>query len=212
MKQYFVTGTDTGVGKTFVAATLARRARSIDPARHVFAFKPLETGCTAELGEDQRELVDAAGGWQRGPLRGLAPFRLAAAPLVAARAESTVVDVEAVVRRYREGSEGASLSMLEGAGGWRVPITETLDMAGLARVIGVPVLVVARAGLGTINHSLLTLEAVERDGCSVAALVLSERLDEDAAFTKSNIDEIQRRWSGSVLVLGRDPAVLDVLL
>ncbi len=209
---YFVTGTDTGVGKTFVTASLARRARHLRPQARVFGFKPVETGCTDELGEDQRALTEAAGGWQTGELRGLYQFRRPAAPRVAAEEEGRRVEMKAVLETVREGSKQAVLTLVEGAGGWRVPITDEVDMSGLARALKLPVIVVARAGLGTINHSLLTVEAVERDGCSVAALVLSRRPDEDPAFAASNADEIGRSWRGQILTLADDPAVLDVLL
>ena len=86
----------------------------------------------------------------------------------------------------------ADVVVVEGAGGWRVPITDDLDMGGLAKAMRLPVLVVARAGLGTINHSVLTAEAVTRDGCLLAGLVLSRYPDDDDAFTESNRVEIER--------------------
>jgi dethiobiotin synthetase len=209
VKRYFVTGTDTGVGKTFTSCALARRGVAL--GKRVFAYKPVETGCTGPLGEDQAALVEAAGGWQQGELRGTYQFALPAAPSVAAEAEGRTIDVERVGGRYAEGAREAELVIVEGAGGWRVPVTESVDMAGLARMLGLPVIVVGRAGLGTINHSLLTVEAVERDGCEVAALVLSRRPDEDVEFARSNAREIGRRWRGTIVVLGDDARVLDQL-
>ena len=198
MIRYFVTGTDTGVGKTFVTCTLARRARAL--GQSVFAFKPIETGVVGELGEDQHALVDAAGGWQTGTLRGLVQLPLPAAPFVAARAIGRTIELEPIVALI--GSRKEDVILVEGAGGWRVPITDTVDMAGLAKQLGFPVVVVARAGLGTINHSLLTVEAVERDGLMVAALVLSERPEDDRAMTDSNLVEIRRCWAGQVMRQG----------
>jgi dethiobiotin synthetase len=192
--RYFVTGTDTGVGKTFVTCWLARQARSL--GRSVFAFKPIETGVVGELGEDQQALVDAAGGWQTGRLRGLVQLPMPAAPLVAARAVGRTIDLEPIVALIRSRSE--EVILVEGAGGWRVPITDTVDIAGLASRLGFPVVVAARAGLGTISHSLLTVEAIERDGLTVAAVVLSERPEDDRAMTDSNMAEIRRRWPGQV--------------
>jgi dethiobiotin synthetase len=209
---YFVTGTDTGVGKTFVSAALARRARDMRPDGRVLAFKPIETGCTRNVGEDQEALAEAAGDWQRGPLRGLYRFRQPAAPLVAAAAQGHGIDIVSIVETFRHGADGTSLAIVEGAGGWRVPITADVDMGGLARSLALPVIVVGRATLGTINHSLLTLEAVERDGCTVAALVLSLRPEEDAAFAASNVTEIRRAWPGRIFVLGSDASALDELL
>jgi len=210
--RYFVTGTDTGVGKTVVWRALARGAREREHGGRVLAFKPIETGCPADSGEDQETLAKAAGDWQRGPLRGLYRFRQPAAPLVAATAEGRTIDTASIVETFRQSAEGTSLALVEGAGGWRVPITPTLDMGGLARALELPVIVVGRATLGTINHSLLTVEAVERDHCAVAALVLSQRPEDDPAFAASNANEIGRCWPGRIVVLSSDPSTLDDLL
>lgn len=216
MNGVFVTGTDTSVGKTHVACALARRA--LARGHRVFAFKPIETGCTASdggfLGADQELLATAAGDWQTGALRGVYRFPLPAAPLVAAQQVGSAIDLDLIERTARDGAarSGASWTLVEGAGGWRVPITPDADMAVLARGLRLPVLVVARAGLGTINHSLLTLEAVERDGLTVAGLVLSRRETDDPAAAESNRAQIQRRWAGRILILSSDPLVLDPLL
>jgi dethiobiotin synthetase len=92
-----------------------------------------------------------------------------------------------------------------------VPVTPREDIGGLAKRLGLPVIIVARASLGTINHSVLTLEAVQRDGCSVAALVMSRRPDEDSAFAQSNAQQITRWWKGLVLTYEGDDAALDPL-
>ncbi len=217
MTGYFVTGTDTNVGKTFVTCCLARRG--LGRGHKVFAFKPIESGCLVGphgqyVGADQELLAQAAGDWQRGPLRGLYQFPLAAAPFVAAEAAGSAIDVDLVVRTSRDGvaASQASLILVEGAGGWRVPITADVDMSRLARALAHPVLIVARAGLGTINHTLLTIEAVLRDGLDVAGVVMSQRPDDDPAAALRNRLEILRIWPGTVLLLEQDPSALDFLL
>jgi dethiobiotin synthetase len=214
---YFVTGTDTNVGKTYVTCALARRARAL--GHKVFAFKPIESGCALgpdgqAFGADQELLARAAGDWQQGRLRGVYRFTLPAAPLVAAAAGQTSIDLRLLAEVARAGASHAevSLTLVEGAGGWRVPITASADMSTLARDLGLPIVIVARAGLGTINHALLTIEAVERDGLPVASVVLSRRPEDDLGFAQSNRLEIVRRWPGLVLILGSDAAVLDDLL
>ena len=213
MKGYFITGTDTGVGKTFVTTALSRRARA--QGQRVFAFKPIETGCEEFHGErrgaDQELLAEAAGNWQQGALRGLIRLLQPAAPLVAAEAEASTIDLDQISALLAEGAQGADLVLVEGAGGWRVPITTAEDMSDLARRCGLPVIVVARAGLGTINHSLLTIEAVEASGQSVAAVILSRRAEDDRGFAESNAQEIRRRRPERVVVL-ETPADLDFLL
>ncbi|HLL21835.1 MAG TPA: dethiobiotin synthase, partial [Kofleriaceae bacterium] len=165
---FFVTGTGTGVGKTYVTAQLARDANA--RGDRVFAFKPIETGCTRLSdgrwqGGDQEVLAIAAGDWQTGELRSLYGFERPLAPLAAARHEQRDIDVSRIVAAFHVGAAGADLVLVEGAGGWRVPITDAFDMGGLAKLLGLPVVVVATATLGTINHTLLTTEAVRHDGC-----------------------------------------------
>ncbi len=193
---YFVTGTDTGVGKTFVTAMLARRATA--RGLTVFAFKPVETGCDTANGElvgaDQVMLQEASGSklpnW-------LYRFREPVAPWVAARATGEVIElgrIQAVVDGV-----ACDLVLVEGAGGWRVPITAEADMSTLANLLRLPVVLVARAGLGTINHSLLSIEAIERDGCELAAVILSCLPDDPIEHARSNAGEIGRRWPGKVV-------------
>ena len=212
-RRLFVTGTDTGAGKTFVTAAIARRARAL--GKKVFGFKPIETGCEMIsgrlVGADQEIVSAAAGDWQTGPLRGVYQLVSPVAPFVAAQAESIRIDLDRVVE-VANSVPDADLVLVEGAGGWRVPITEEHDMASLAKRLGAPIVIAAKAGLGTINHSLLTIEAVERDGLEIAALVLSRRPDEDLEHTLSNREQIRRKWAGTVLVLDTDPTVFDPLL
>jgi dethiobiotin synthetase len=214
---YFVTGTDTNAGKTYVTCALARRARAA--GHKVFAFKPIETGCAAGpdgqlIGADQELVTSSAGSWQQGPLRGVYRFPLPAAPLVAAEARQETIDVGLVVETAHRGAtqDRVTFTLVEGAGGWRVPITRDADMSALARSLASPVLIVARAGLGTINHSLLTIEAVQRDGLLIAGVVLSQRAEDDPEAAQSNRAEIGRRWPGLVLILATDLSVLDELI
>jgi len=205
---YFITGTGTDVGKTFVTAALARHARSL--GQRVFAFKPIETGCLpGQLGSDQQTLVAAAGGWQSGPLAGVYQLAPPVAPSVAALAANVEISFPTILEALSTGSEPADLTLVEGAGGWRVPISDTLDMSDLARACGFPILVVATATLGTINHSLLTAEAIERDGQTIAGIILSQRPDDDVALVESNLEQLRARWSGPVITLAGDPSVLD---
>lgn len=214
MNGYFVTGTDTGVGKTHVTTALARYARSL--GKKVFAFKPVESGCEAVdghlVGADMELLCQASGDWQQGDLRGVYRLRSAVAPYVASLEDHVEIDLARIQRTVEDGAGQADVTLVEGAGGWRVPLTAGQDIADLARALGMPIVVVCRATLGTINHSLLTVEAVERDGCRVAAVVLSRRPEESHAFTKSNCEQIRRRWpKGEILIYDGDLSVLRPL-
>jgi dethiobiotin synthetase len=213
MTGYFVTGTDTGVGKTHITEALARCARVL--GKKVFALKPIETGCEHVggrlAGSDMEALCKAAGDWQQGELRGVYCLRNPVAPLVAARAERVEIDLRRIDEVLGQGSGQADVTLVEGAGGWRVPITDKVDMGALAKRINLPVVIVARATLGTINHSLLTIEAVEREGCKVAALVLSRRPEDSRDFALSNCEQISASWHGRVLVYEGSDAMLRPL-
>ena len=212
VKSYFVTGTGTGVGKTFVTCTLARCGRA--RGKRVFAFKPVETGCACVggrlVGSDQELVCEAAGNWQTNELRGLYQFEPPVAPWVAAEQAGVEIDLDAIQQTVEAGTSGADLVLVEGAGGWRVPITATIDMAALARRLGFPVIVVGEATLGTINHSLLSVEAIERDGCTVAALVLSRRPGDDEPHVIDNARRIASRWRGRVIVCSADRDIADL--
>jgi dethiobiotin synthetase len=167
----FISGTDTGVGKTVVACAIARGlvGRGLD----VGVLKPAETGVGAEGPLDARALREAAGADE--PLERGCPqqFALPAAPTVAAAAEGREVDLDAMDAACHALGARHEILLVEGAGGLLVPVTAKLCMADLAARWGLPVVVAARAALGTINHTLLTLEALERRGLELAGVVLS---------------------------------------
>jgi dethiobiotin synthetase len=167
----FVTGTDTGVGKTVVACALVRalRVRGID----VGAMKPIETGVGPGGPADAIALRAAAG--ERDPLADVCPqsFELAAAPEVAARAHGRAVDLAAIDAAWARLRARREFLVVEGAGGLLVPIAAQFSMADLAARLALPLLVVARAALGTINHTRLTLAAARVRGLRVAGVVIS---------------------------------------
>lgn len=208
----FITGTDTGVGKTFVTAALAGH---LSATRKVAAVKPVESGCetgpAGMVAADAEAIAAAAGGWQSPTARCL--YRLAAplAPAVAARRERVDVDLAECVGFVKAVAAGADLVLVEGAGGWRVPLTESERISDLAVRLGLPVLVVGRAGLGTINHTVLTVETIARDGCELLGVVLSVRPDESVAMAMSNAEEISRQIRPGTVSLVRDAVDVEPL-
>jgi dethiobiotin synthetase len=167
----FVTGTDTGVGKTWVACALVRalRGRGVDTG----VMKPVETGVGPGGPSDARALREAAG--TDAPIETVCPQRFAmpAAPTVAAAAEGREVDLDAVRAAFARLAARHDALVVEGAGGLLVPAAKGATMADLAREFGLPLVVVARAALGTINHTRLTLEAAEARSLPVAGVVVS---------------------------------------
>lgn len=167
----FVTGTDTGVGKTVVACALAAalRGRGLD----VGAMKPIETGVGRAGPLDALALRRAAGADD--PLDDVCPLRFAlpAAPTVAAAREGRRIDLRAVARAFRRLAARHDLVVVEGAGGLLAPAATGMTMADLAERLGLPLVLVTRAALGTINHTRLALEAAERRGLRLAGVVVS---------------------------------------
>lgn len=165
---YFIAGTDTGVGKTQVAALIVRalRAQNVDAA----GFKPI---CCGDR-EDAERLVAAAAG--RLSLNAVNPvwLRPPVAPYVAAMIEGRAVDVDLVRDAYRQARAQVPVLIVEGAGGWLVPVARDFSMADLAVEFGLPVIVVAANKLGTINHTLLTVRAVQQAGLECAGVLLNE--------------------------------------
>ena len=182
----FVTGTDTGVGKTLVAAGLLRLAvrRGLRP----IPFKPVETGCDPEPA-DARRLWRAAGAPIPADDVCLHALPLPAAPALAAAAARRTIDLIAVAdRAYALGQRGDFL-LVEGAGGLLVPYAGSETTADLAARIGLPLLVVGRTALGTINHVALTLAEAARRRLPVAGYLLS-RTDSEAGPHESGNAEL----------------------
>lgn len=208
MRGLFVTATDTGVGKTTVACALARALRLRGVA--VGVMKPFESGCArgrdgALLPADALALVAAAGVDDR--LEEVCPFRYEAplAPGIAAARLGETPDLPSVDSALAGLAARHEFMLVEGAGGLLVPLAPDLDVAGLAQRFALPLLIVARAGLGTINHTLLTLEAARRRGLQVRAVILvaeSAHLDPSIA---DNGEVIARL--GAVEVLGPLPRI-----
>jgi dethiobiotin synthetase len=197
----FVTGTDTGVGKTLVACALVREL--VDRGMRVGAMKPIETGVGPQGPLDAQALQQAAGG--RDPLERVCPerFALPAAPSVAARAEGREVRIGAIVAAFRRLIARYELVVVEGAGGLLVPLDATHTMADLAATLELPLLVVARGALGTINHTRLTLEAAEARGVPVLGVVVSHAGGVLSDADAENLADL-RDWLGDRL-LGEIP-------
>lgn len=186
----FITATDTGVGKTIITGALAMLARGA--GRKVGAFKPIATGCRADAGgglvsSDAEFLAWSADSDQ--PLATINPVRYhePLAPLVAARRARSPIDFEAISLAYSRLTESSDLVLVEGIGGLLVPITEKLTVLDLAEAFDLPLLIVARPGLGTLNHTLLTVRTASQANLAVAAIVINRyRADSQDLAEESN--------------------------
>jgi dethiobiotin synthetase len=207
----FVTGTDTGVGKTLVACALVRRLRAL--GHDVGVMKPVETGVGPAGPADGIALRAATG--DADPLEDVCPqrFALPAAPIVAAAAEGRSVDLAVIRAAFERVKLRHDWVIAEGAGGLLVPVTEALSMAELASWLELPLLLVARARLGTLNHTRLTLEAARARGLEVAGVVISRGdaalSDPDARNLARLRSELGELWVGELPFLAPGAAAPD---
>jgi dethiobiotin synthetase len=182
----FVTGTDTGVGKTVVSAVLAKRAQQ--DGASVRYVKPVQTGIALGAPGGDASFVAAAGI----EATELERYEHPLAPAVAAGLAGRPIDFDDLVARTLRCAEGTDLLLVEGAGGLLVPLTDDKTMADLAAAIGAELVVVARPGLGTLNHTALTLEAAERRGLDVALLVVSGYPPHPGVTERTNLERLRK--------------------
>lgn len=213
MRGVFVTGTDTGVGKTVVGCSLA--AALTRQGLPVAVRKPVESGCEpvddALHPADGDALRIAAGG--REPLDVVTPLRLrhALSPERAAKLEGMDLELYDLVAAARTGAPG-DFYLVEGAGGFLSPLARNALNADLAVALGLPVLVVAADRLGCINHALLTVEAIRQRGLDIAAVVVNAVTPEVEA-AMANRDDLAARLYCPVLSFahGDDSATAERL-
>lgn len=209
-KGIFITGTDTGVGKTFVAATLAAYLR--DAGYRVGVMKPAETGCEDSDGKltpaDALRLKDASGCTE--VIEKICPYQFAEplAPSVAAERAGVKIDIDHLLAVYDDISSSHDVTLVEGAGGLLVPLLPSYTYADLARVFKLPILVVAANKLGIINHLLLTLEHAGCKSLRTLGYVLN-RISNETSLAADTNREVLSNLSG-VPCLGEFPFVESV--
>lgn len=187
-KGIFITGTDTGVGKTFFACGLAALLKK--SGYKVGVMKPAETGCDQGGGklvpQDAAALKEASG--CELPLEQICPyqFREPLAPSVAAEREGARIDIDRLVSVYNKISVDHDITIVEGAGGLLVPLLPSYTYADFAKVLKLPLIVVAANKLGMINHLLLTLEHASCKGLSVLGYVLNQIESQPSLAAETN--------------------------
>lgn len=190
---FFITGTDTGVGKTVVACGLAAAFRQ--SGFKVGVMKPAESGCPNVKGHlvplDATNLKKAAGSSQ--PIERICPYRLGipAAPSVAAARTGVRIQPELLVRLCHDMGRIHDLMIVEGAGGLMVPLVSTYMFADLARELGLGVIVVVGNRLGAVNHAILTMEHASCLGANVCGYILNELEEERTPATATNAETLQ---------------------
>lgn len=206
----FITGTDTDVGKTVItaglAASLARTGCSVG------VFKPIQTG--SQNVSPDLEFVKSV---EPNVLTHASYcFEEPVAPMLAANLNNIKIRPDKIAEDYKELAKKCDYVIVEGAGGLLVPIHENFSMRNLVKMLDLPLLIVARPNLGTINHSLLTAEAARKENISIAGIVISGYPSDTEDIAVKNAADIIKKLSGERLLgvlpeikdLNKNPAVL----
>jgi len=198
-QSYFVVGTDTSVGKTYVASALIRYFAA--SGKKTAGMKPIASGCElSEHGIWQGQLVndDVVALYEassvKAPLELINPYHFAPAiaPHIAAEKAGVVIDLDLIVRSYQVLAEMADVVVVEGAGGFLVPVSAQQSMADLAVKLDLPVVLVVGMRLGCINHALLTVEAIKARGLKLAGWVANQ-IEPDMSMFAENLASLRER-------------------
>ncbi|MDH3562889.1 MAG: dethiobiotin synthase [Gammaproteobacteria bacterium] len=197
---WFITGTDTGVGKTRVSCLLLRAL--VGAGKSTVGMKPVASGCqSTESGwrsDDALELMQA--GNVRIDYADANPYALASAcaPHLAAQEMGVEIRLEKILDDFERLKEKSSWVVVEGVGGWRVPLGEKLTIADVARAMQLPVILVVGLRLGCLNHALLTVEAIRRDGLELAGWV-ANAIDPAMSHAQENVQTLEKRLPAPLL-------------
>lgn len=190
-KAFFVTGTDTEVGKTHVTCLLLKQYAA--QGLKVIGMKPIAAGCELENGawvnEDVQKLIAASN--VTAPLDLINPYRFKEpiAPHLAAEKAGVTIEIQTIVNAFKQLQTMADVVIVEGAGGFLVPLNAKANMADLAIALGLPTILVVGLRLGCINHSLLTVEAIKARGLVLHGWV-ANHIDVEMEVQKENIQTI----------------------
>jgi dethiobiotin synthetase len=208
MNGFFITGTDTGVGKTLVAVALTRAL--VARAFRTAVMKPVAAGGTrtAEgfFNDDALELLAASN--VKAPYEDVNPWLLStpASPHLAARADGVAIRHDRILEAFRRLTAASDLVLVEGAGGWLAPISATETMADIAEKLALPIILVVGLRLGCLNHALLTREAIRARGLRFGGWIANQ-LAHEMPLAGANIDTLTSRFGleplGVVPCLGR---------
>jgi dethiobiotin synthetase len=194
----FITGTDTGVGKTLIAGGIARILTG--SGLRVGVFKPIATGCRRTweglVSADTEFLANAANSDLGFSTITPAGYVTPAAPIVSAACEKKAIDFGKIASAYSEICEHCDIVIVEGIGGVRVPLTGQFDLLDLAVEFNLPVVIVARPNLGTINHTLMTIDCVKAAKLRIAGVVINGYDGTRTSIAEETADGVITQCSG----------------
>jgi dethiobiotin synthetase len=200
---FFITGTDTEVGKTLIASALILKIKALAPNQTAMGFKPVVAGTSQSpagltINEDLESLKLASG--YPGNASDLCPYLLPtpAAPHLVAKSMGVTLELSTMLAAYERIRVRADWIVVEGAGGFLVPINEKQDLGDLAQALQMPVILVVGLRLGCINHALLSVAAIAKRGLTLAGLV-ANTIDADMPYLHENIDTLRARVPAPLL-------------
>lgn len=196
----FITGTDTGVGKTWISAGIMSLLKA--QGQSVIGMKPVASGC--EVTEHGLRNEDALILQQQGSIDidyiQINPYAFAPAiaPHIAAQQAGITINIQEIENKYQELTQQAEWVIVEGVGGWQVPLNDDETVADLAVALALPVILVVGMRLGCINHALLSAAAIERSGLQLAGWIANQ-IDPEMAEQKQNLLSLQQRINAPLL-------------
>jgi dethiobiotin synthetase len=200
MKGFFVTGTDTEIGKTWCSLGLIARLQQ--DGHCVAAMKPIASGCesTAEGLRNDDALKLQAQASLASPYEHINPFAFAPAiaPHIAAAEAGVRIDIDAIAASARELSSQCDRIVIEGVGGWQVPLNEQDNVADMAARLDLPVILVVGLRLGCINHALLSAESIRARGCNLVGWI-GNTVEPQMQEQQNNIEAIAKRINAPLL-------------
>lgn len=193
----FITGTDTGIGKTVVTAALLQTLRA--RGRRAVGMKPVAAGVDAQgENEDVAALMQASSPGVPRPILNPYLMRAPTAPHLAAEEEGRVLEWSVLDAAYRKAAELADIVLVEGVGGWCIPLSPELMLDELPRRWDLPVILVAGIRLGALNHTLLTVDAIRASGCRLLGFIANE-VDPTYVWGSRTVDTLEKRIDGPCL-------------
>lgn len=215
MKGYFITGTDTEVGKTYTTCLLVEALQR--QGVKVAVSKPVSAGCEIlhngkQVNEDAFKIYQALANEQTVDAINPFAFMPPIAPHIAAEQAGTTLDIDAIVTAAKQGiPQNAELVLVEGAGGWLVPLNQDQTFADLAKAFGFPVILVVKMKLGCINHALLTVESIKSHGLELAGWI-ANCVDGAMPYLEQNITTLEQTIDAPLIAkIDRDQKALSEL-
>lgn len=211
-QSYFVIGTDTNVGKTYVASTLVKHFAA--QGLKTIGMKPVASGCELNekselINEDVTALISASN--INADLGLINPYRFvpAIAPHIAAEQAGVQIDLAVIQQAYTQLASLADVVVVEGAGGFCVPLNKTQTLADLAVLLNIPMILVVGMRLGCINHALLTVEAIQARRLKLAGWIANE-IEPNFTMFDENLNSLQQRIAAPCLSVVRWQGQLDI--